>query len=259
MVGTTRDQVQASTINSELSVLRNFYRWCFHCGHTPNNLSNEVPEGRRTSPRLPRYLTEYEIGQLLAAPDISTFCGFRDMVMMTLAYDTGVRASELIAVETTSLMSDRHLFVPRRKGHIDRYVPYSEATQQVLNSYIENIRPTVKPGKSRRLFLTNKGHAFSSGRSFWEIVDKYSHHALGCGRGYERITRRARRKACCGHSRFDPCASFATHLMMNECELVAIQKFLGHANLATTAKYFAVDVNFLIEQHKKYFPSRLCL
>lgn len=246
-----RCSVAPGTLNAELSAVRGFYRWAWIWEYTQTDLSTLVPESRRAPRRLPRYLTEFEVGALLAAPDLSTFMGFRDHVMMRLAYEAGLRAFELVALEIPDVRPDRTVFVRSGKGNVDRYQPVSEVMVGLIDGWVR-VRRQARPGKALVLFVTRRGKGFTSGRAVWEIVNRYARGAIGAGRGFERLERTARQRPWSGQYPHLLRASFATHLLQNGCDLRAVQELLGHANLATTAHYLGVDLSTMRRECQKH-------
>ncbi len=248
-----RTSVATSTFNQELYAIRCWHRWLQRWKYVDMDLNLLMPTSRRASPRLPRVLTESEVGKLLAAPDLTTLVGFRDHVMIRLAYETGIRASELVALEIGDILPDQTLFIRRGKGGADRYVPFSREMMGLIESWV-TIRRRTRPGKALVLFVTRYGKGFTHGSAVWKIVDRYARRALGIGRGYDRITKQYRRTPWRGHYPHLLRASFAEHLLANGCDLRAIQELLGHQHLNTTARYLAVDIEMLRREHEKLFP-----
>lgn len=248
-----REAVSVATLNSELTAVRTFYRWAHIMEYTATDLSDMLPRSQRAPKRLVRYLDEDQVSALLAQPDLTTFIGYRDHVMMRLAYETGIRASEMVQLELGDILDDRMLFIRAGKGGHDRYVPFSEEMQGLLESWYR-VRRTSRPGKSLTLFVTHRGKGFSKGRAVWEIVDRYARAALGVGRGYERIQATRKRKPWQGQYPHLFRAAMATHLLKSGADLRAIQELLGHKSLSTTALYLGVDLDMLraaIQKHPR--------
>lgn len=243
-----RDRCAQEALNIECKALRAFARWRFVAGLDPADTAAQVPRQRRAPERVVRWLTDAEVGTLLAAPDLSTYVGFRDHVMMATLYQAGLRASELVALELGSVV-DSCLLVRNGKGNRARLVPVSSAHLGLLDSYVR-IRRTVRPGKRSALFLTQHGQPFSSGRAVWVIVDRYA-HVLGIGCGYQRLRRTIKRAPWSGHYPHVLRASFATALLHSGCDVVSISQMLGHSSADTTARYLGIDLEFLRAQHAK--------
>lgn len=249
-VGDRRRQVSTGTLNTDLSALRTFYGWAHRMEYL-TDYSALVPRSARAPARLVRYLTEAEVGRLLAAPDLSDPAGYRDHLLMRLAYESGLRASELVRLGLGDVLPDHTVAVIGGKGRVDRLVPISAELFGLLEAW-EAVRRTFRPGKRAALFVNRYGRQFASGRAVWAIVNKYSRHALGRGRGYELLAATGRHKPWSGHYPHLLRASFASHLLANGCDLRAIQEMLGHAQLSTTARYLAVDLAQLRREIAKH-------
>lgn len=204
-----------------------------------------LPRSSRPPQRLPRYLSDDQVGAILAAPDLGTLVGFRDHVIMRLLYETGVRAGDLVRLTIGDAMVEHRLL------HVaGRFVPFSHEMMCLLNDW-QNQRWTTRPGKSAILFVTDNGKPFRSARSVWEIINRYARDAIGLARGCDRIGFTARNKPWSGHYPHLFRASFATALINNGCDLRAVQVMLGHADISTTARYLGVDIELLKREHAK--------
>lgn len=250
-----RASVRPVTINQELVAIRSFYRWANEWELSGTDLTGLVPSAFRLPERLPKTLTEYQIGALLAAPDLATLVGFRDHVMIRTLYETGLRASELIALDLGDVLPDRYIFVSGGKGAVDRYQPISARLHRLLNDW-SRMRRQTRPGKSCTLFVTHDGKPFRSGSSVWEIVNRYALKSVG-GAASSALKNTAKRKPWSGVYPHLLRASFATHLLQNGCDLRAVQELLGHADISTTARYLALDMTFIMQEYQKHPRSKL--
>lgn len=247
-----RGAVAVSSFNQELAAVRAWYRWLHRWDYTETDLGQILPRSRRAPQRLPRVLSVEDIAKVLAAPDLATLVGFRDHVILRLIYETGLRASEVVALNLGDVLPDRLLFVRAGKGGVDRYVPFSAELEGLLQAWA-GLRRQTRPGKAAVLFVTQRGRGFSRGRAIWEIVNRYARDALGVSRGYDRVKRGPVEKAWRGHYPHLFRASFATHLLERGCDLRAIQDMLGHRSIDTTARYLAVDLTVIRREHAKLF------
>lgn len=248
-----RSAVQVSTYNKELTALRSFYRWAHLWGYTQADLSVLLPMSHRAPQRVTRVLTEGQVGMLLATPDLTTVIGFRDHVIMRLLYETGMRASELAALELGSVLDDGTVLIRAGKGAVDRYQPISEEMQGLLAAWVRQ-RVTLRPGKASALFVTERGRAFAGGSTVWAIVARYAYAALGRGCGYHTVEKAFRRRPWTGYYPHLLRASFATHLLERGCDLRAVQELMGHADIATTARYLGVDIAHVKRVYMAHHP-----
>lgn len=201
------------------------------------------PRTPKPAQHLVRALSDAEVGVLLAAPDLATFVGLRDHVIMATLYQCGLRASELVALNIGDVLMDGFLYV-QGKGGRDRMVPYGGAWRGLLDTYLRQ-RATVRPGKRAALFVTRHGKGLRDGRSVWVIVNRYARRALGVGCGYSRLESHRSGRPWRGHYPHLLRASFATELLNRGVDLFAIAQLLGHADAATTAHYLGVDMAML--------------
>lgn len=230
------------SLHQEISALRAWFRWLAVIDPQAWQPSG-YPRMRRPAPRLVRALSDAEVGVLLAAPDLSTFVGFRDHVIMATLYQCGLRASELASLQLGSVRIDGFLHV-QGKGGRDRLVPYGGAWRGLIDAYIR-VRATTRPGKRSALFVTRHGRPLRDGRSVWVIVNRYARKALGNSCGYSRLDAYSRGHPWQGHYPHLLRASFATELMKSGCDIFAIAQLLGHADVSTTAHYLGVDLSHL--------------
>jgi site-specific recombinase XerD len=235
-----RRQTGPAGINIELKALRVFYRLMALVGAAPSSLGRKIPANHRTPKRLPRWLTDVQVGTLLSAQDLRTFRGLRDHLVIRMLYETGLRASELAALRCSDVLVDGSVFVDHGKGGVDRYVPISAELMQLLDGYMAQ-RAARCHGRRSALWLTERGLPLRNGRSVWTIVDRYARPALGLAAGYDRLRVTARR-SWSGHYPHLLRASFANALLAGGCPLTAIQQMMGHACLDTTGLYLGTDI-----------------
>lgn len=239
-----RRQHSVNTVNLDRKALRAFYRWSHLVLGADPDLLASIGRLQKPPVRSVRFLTDTEMGELLAAPDLETYIGYRDHVMLRLMYECGLRASEIVQVGLGDFLDDGTLFV-RGKGNVERCVPFSANLLALVDGYIR-IRRQVRPGKRATLFLTHRGRQFAGGRAVWEIVNRYARRTLGTSCGYMQLQYTAKRKPWSGpHYPHIVRASFASALLRSGCDLRAIQEMLGHRSIATTAAYLGMDMEQL--------------
>ena len=124
------------------------------------------------------------------------------------------------------------------KGSKERVVPIGLKAREALAAYLEAGRSKfVKKRTGSEFFLSERGQAISR-KTVWVLLKKYAKLA-GLGKSVKPHLLRH---------------SFATHLLDGGADLRAIQEMLGHANIATTQIYTAVESRRLLEQHAKFHP-----
>lgn len=177
------------------------------------------------------YLTIPGISALLKQPDSSKRSGYRDMLMMTLLYDSAARVSELTGVK----IGDIRLELPATillhgKNDKDRIVPLSQKTAKLISNYLAIEKLTSPESKSRLLF-TNPQRKRLTRTGVTYVLQKYAVAARkNCPDEIpEKIT-----PHCIRHSK-------AMHLLQAGVALVYIRDFLGHSQISTTEIYAKAD------------------
>lgn len=236
-----RLQASVATVNLEIKGVRAFYRYAQVFHDVPATELHKIPRMKKLPPRLPRWLSDEEIGMVLGRLPLDTFVGLRDYAMILTLYVTGLRAGELIRMRTDHLLAGNQLYV-EGKARRDRYVPIGRQLAGVLEGYL-HARAALKPGKTHAFWLSRHGLPLRNGRSAWEITSRRIWQALGVEGGIGKLSRGGRPWQ--GHFPHELRASFATVLMKNGCPITAIAEMMGHARLETTARYLGVDLEHL--------------
>ncbi|MDR7193396.1 integrase/recombinase XerD [Luteimonas terrae] len=236
------NSLAANSVNLEISALRSWFAWR-HMVDPAGWQPSGWPRMRRAPERLVRALDDHEMGVLLAAPDLATFVGLRDHLIMATLYQCGLRASELAGLQLGDVLLDGLLHV-RGKGNKYRLVPFGGQWHGLLQTYLQQ-RAAQKPGKRSALFLTAQGRPLRDGRSVWVIVNRYARRSLGLGCGFSRVEAYARGRPWQGHYPHLLRAAFATELMKNGLDIMSIAQLLGHDSPETTTRYLGVDMGTL--------------
>lgn len=237
-LGERLQQGYAARSNARLlSCLRRFGQWQVRTG------SRSVdPVALMESPRLGRPLPkapgESVIEALLAAPDLGTPAGLRDRAMLELMYATGLRVSELVGLELTSVNLRQGVVRVVGKGGKERLVPLGEEAGHWLQRYLREVRPKLAGGQvDSALFLADRGATLTR-QVFWQTV---RHYALAAGLPATLSPHGLRH-------------AFATHLLNHGADLRALQLLLGHASLSTTQIYTLVAREGLKRLHARHHP-----
>jgi integrase/recombinase XerD len=226
-----------SSIGRNLSAIRTYFGFLLGESLTVSDPSERVqpPKGWRT---LPEVLTVQEIDRLLAAPDLGHPLAWRDRALLEFAYASGVRVSELLAVELRHLDLSAGYATVFGKGARERLVPIGRRAADAVSVYLRETRPTLERGQGRgRVFLNARGTPLSR-MGIWKILRGH----LGAAGIEKRVSPHTLRH------------SFATHLLEGGADLMAVQEMLGHADIATTQIYTHVDRRYLAEVHRSFHP-----
>jgi integrase/recombinase XerD len=228
-----------------LSSLRRFYRALIRERQRADDPTARLASPRQSRP-LPKHLEAAQIDALLAAPDAATPLGLRDRAMLELMYASGLRVSELVSLERSSLSLEQGLVQVRGKGGKERLVPLSAPARAALAEWLqardtaeEAARLARRIPPSRHLFPARgkAGHLTRQG-----VVAERADIALRAGLDPARVTPHTLRHA------------FATHLINHGADLRVVQLLLGHADISTTQIYTHVARERLRQLHERHHP-----
>jgi integrase/recombinase XerC len=231
-----------ATRRRKLSSLRTFLDWVAdHRGDERN------PARALHSPRLGRHLPnvlsvpEAEAMLEPAAADANLSAGLlllRDRALLELLYGSGLRASEVVALDSRRIDLKKSEVRVLGKGNKERVVPLGEPSVDAITEWLavrHLMSPTAAAGGA--LFLNARGGRLGS-RSLRRIVKQ---------RGITAGVMRDVHPHALRHS-------FATHLLDGGADLRAIQEMLGHASLSTTQHYTHLTVEGLMGTHRRCHP-----
>lgn len=235
LAGTAR-----SSMARRLSCIRSFFKFCVREGWLENS-----PAASLRTPR-----QEHKLARLLDVDDAfrltneasqrSDAIGARDRAMWELLYGSGLRVSELHALDIQQLKLDEGWIRVKGKGAKERDVPLTPPSIAKIRTYLE-VRSELcdKDGAydAQAVFLNHRGGRMSA-------------------RSVRRRLEIAQQEAGLEHT-VSPHGlrhSFATHLLNNGADLRAIQSMLGHESLGTTQRYTHVSIDQLTQAYDAAHP-----
>lgn len=227
------------TQNYYLIGLRNFLKYL--AKRDIETLSADKIELGKQSERQIIFLEENELERLLNAPDNNSLKSLRDKAILELLFSTGLRVSELCALNRDSINFRSEEFTVRGKGDKIRLVFISETAKEAIKNYLEKrkdvdealfIRNVKNPSKADDLRLTT--------RSVERLVKFY---AAKSGLS-KKVTPHTIRH------------SFATDLLINGADIRSVQELLGHSNITTTQIYTHITDKRLREVHRAFHGRR---
>lgn len=227
---------KAATISRFIASVRAFFAWQVSDGQREDN-----PALKLVSPKIekkaPEILSQAQIVRLLDQPSSQAPKELRDKAMMELLYATGIRVSELIALELTDINLSLE-YVTCRDGRKERTVPFGSNAREALELYLQKSRPKLVSDECCTLLFTNCSGEPMSRQGFWKIVKYYGRQA-GLD---EEITPHTLRH------------SFAAHLLGNGADLKSVQELMGHSDIATTQIYMQLSDRRIREVYKQAHP-----
>ena len=223
------------SINRKMSTLRTFYKYCLR-----ENLMEKSPmvgiKALKQPKALVKFVTESDINKVSfgAADDFSSQ---RDQLLFELLYQTGMRQAELRGLKDADVDKSGMLLKIHGKRNKDRFVPLSREMVKMIEQY-QAMRDAAFAEKADRLLLNDKGEEMSPHYVYNKV------HCLLDG----VTTLKQKSPHVLRHT-------FATHLLDEGASLVAIQKLLGHEDLATTQIYAHNTIEQLKKIHKQAHPK----
>jgi integrase/recombinase XerD len=230
----SRDGLSPSSVGRIISGVRGFYKFLMLDGHIKKHPAEDLDTPQKGF-YLPRFLSEYEIEKLFAAPDVSMEIGLRDRAILELMYASGLRVSEAASLRIFDVDIDAGVLTCTGKGNKTRRVPLGKSSVEWLKSYLiwrrkkENI-------EIDNLFVSSLGKPLTR-----QIIHKLvSEYAEKCE--LEDVSPHTLRH------------SFATHLLQHGADSRSVQAMLGHADISTTQIYTHITDSHLRKTYEKFHP-----
>jgi integrase/recombinase XerC len=232
-------QYSKATIARKLATLRSFYKFLVKINRLGSNPVTPVRTPKQEK-KLPRFLEYDEVKKLLDTPPVNNWLGARDKAILETLYSTGMRVSELVALNMDDIDFLGEVVRIRGKGKKERISPISTSVLQVIQHYMEfrNKRAQSNSNFDSKVLFVNKHGRRLSTRSVRRKMDKYLKIA-GMDISISPHTLRH---------------SFATHMLNNGADLRSVQELLGHQSLSTTQIYTHLTTKKLKEVYDNAHP-----
>ncbi len=212
----------AATVARKVAAVKSFYHHLAQSG-----ILKDDPTAALDSPRVqkrpPRALSVDDVEALLEHPaHDSSAKGLRDRALLELLYATGLRVSEVVALNVDDLnLASATVHVLRNRGRRERMIPIHDRAIEPLQLYLQRGRLQLLHNRDETsLFLNHRGDRLTR-QGLWLIV---KHHVRAIGIE-EEVTPHTLRHTC------------AAHLLSNKADVQQVQQILGHANISTTQAY----------------------
>jgi len=189
------------------------------------------------SEKIPDFLSQKEADEIFDFLNKDNYLGWRDYIMVSLFYISGIRRAEMAGLKVADIDLSRRVITVIGKGNKERVAPFGDTLESDIKIYLE-IRDSFVSGDKRHqgyLFLNYRKEPLTV-RSIDRAVKKY------CASLGRRVTPHMLRH------------SFATHMLENGADILAIKEILGHSSLATTQKYTHVTTEQLKKVYNKSHP-----
>ena len=226
-----------NSISRHLVTIKVFFRFLQQEGLLDRNVTDTM-DSPRLWKILPDTLSEKEVSQLLAAPDLRKPLGLRNRAILEVFYASGLRVSELANLQVPNLHIDDDYIRVIGKGRKERLIPIAKESAEFLIRYLEEVRPLLCENPHQQSVFISRQERPLNRQRLWQIIKKYTQEA-GIMKNVTPHTLRH---------------SFASHLLQNGAPLRVIQEMLGHVDIATTQVYTHVNPERLKSIHQQFHP-----
>ena len=246
-----------ASVARKLSALKTFSRYLRReeiIDHDPTAMA-VAPKRDHT---IPTHLSEDEMTQLIETPNTGDPLGRRDRAILELFYASGLRLSELAAIDLENLDLNGRMVRVMGKGGKERLVPFNHSTAAALRAWMKDRAAIIAGRRPKAAVSPKRPRVAKADAAADPLFVNYRGTRLS-ERSVDRLLRRYVAQ-CSTRMGISPHAlrhSFATHLLQRGADLRAIQELLGHARLSTTQRYTHVNAAHLIDVYRKSHPRAL--
>ena len=229
---------KATSTARMLSAIRKLFQYLYREKYRVDDPSAVLSSPKLPS-RLPKYLTEQQVSDLLNTPDVEVPLELRDKAMLELLYATGLRVTELVSLTIENMSVQQGVVRVIGKGNKERIVPMGEEAAYWVRQFMLYGRPVLLNGQSSDVVFPSQRAQQMTRQTFWHRV---KHYAILADIDAEALSPHVLRHA------------FATHLVNHGADLRVVQMLLGHTDLSTTQIYTHVAKERLKRLHERFHP-----
>ncbi|MEE3607908.1 site-specific tyrosine recombinase XerD [Avibacterium paragallinarum] len=221
-----------------LSALRKFFQYLYREKYRTDDPSAVLSSPKLPS-RLPKYLTEQQVTDLLNTPNVNEPLELRDKAMLELLYATGLRVTELVSLSVDNINLQQGVVRVIGKGNKERIVPMGEEAAHWIKQFVLYGRTALLAGQPSDVLFPSRRGTQMTRQTFWHRIKHYAILAeIDCDALSPHVLRHA----------------FATHLVNHGADLRVVQMLLGHSDLSTTQIYTHVAKERLKHLHERFHP-----
>lgn len=230
------------SLRRKLTAVSSFYAFLLRQGLVENNPARDVAIAKVPRP-LPINLRSTEVNGIIEEEKKHTseevdsdFVRERDYLIFLMLYSTGMRRAELIGLEDACVDTSRGELKVLGKRNKERIIPFGEELKESIEKY-RQLRDKTIGCRPRMFFVKPDGEAL-----YPMLVERIVKKMLQGRVHAERISPHVLRH------------SFASDMLNNGADLVAVQQLLGHKSLATTQVYTHITFRELKQNYKLAHP-----
>ena len=230
----TEKGLSPKSTGRKLASIKSFFRYLLKYAHVESNPASAVKAPKQHA-TLPKFLQKEVLEQILSYSDKDDWQLKRDKTILELLYSTGIRLSELVAIDMGDVQIDQKTVKVFGKGGKERIVPFGGKAAEALGFYLKERNIHVqKDLDDNPLFISKQGLRISPRTVQSRLKKLFDSVAAGSG-----FTPHLMRH------------TFATHLLNHGADIRAVKELLGHASLSSTQIYTHLET----EKMKKIFDQ----
>lgn len=232
-----KQHLAVSFIKRRVSCVRSFCKYLRKQGLINNNPLTLLPSPK-VPKNLPIWIPKEEMDFLIDKIEYGQdFDGMRDHLLIDLLYSTGMRRSEAANLRDSDIdLEMQQVKVTKGKGNKQRIIPFGQELKELIIQYRD--RREAEVGVPTEFFLTDMNGNGLSPAKITMTAEKYLSQLHNLPRKGAHVLRH----------------SFATNMLAEGADLMAVKELLGHASLESTEIYTHLTPKDLIENYKQAHP-----
>lgn len=234
--------LKASTINRKIVALSSFYNFLVNKNIITKNPVNNISKPKIPK-RIPQYVKSKDLNTDILDEDLETnaasdFEPMRNILIIEMLYQTGMRRSELVNLKNEDIDLYRKTIKVLGKRNKERYIPFTDDFKKLILDYI-NLKNDFFANKQidDSFFVLKNGKKLYD-KFVYRVVNSYLSDINYISQKSPHILRH----------------TFATHLLQQGADLNAIKELLGHSSLASTQIYAHSSIEHIKEVYSKAHP-----
>jgi tyrosine recombinase XerC len=220
------------SVARKIAALKSFSKFCVKREYLTVNPTKVIANPKLDKP-LPVFLTQRQTDEL-SVPQSGSPEDFRNHAIIEFFYGSGIRLSELFALNLSSVNRNQETIRVLGKGRKERIVPITKSALEAMDKYLAT-RDISDP--EIPLFVSKDKQRISR-RQIERIVQKQLTEVSSQKKRSPHVLRH----------------SFATHLMDAGADIRAVKELLGHASLNTTQIYTHISKEHLLKVYRQAHP-----
>ncbi|MBI2430089.1 MAG: tyrosine recombinase XerC [Ignavibacteriales bacterium] len=229
--------VAKKSVVRKLSSLRSFYKFLVRKKIVATNPTLNIVTPK-VEKKLPQFVDKESMERVLNLPDNTTLDGARDSAILELFYGSGIRLSELLGLKISDIDLHNRTIKVTGKGNKQRIIPCTAKAKDAIKKYLTMRKEAHTTHTGLTLFADENGKPLSPQRVY-SIVNSYLQEVAEIQQKSPHVLRH----------------SFATHLLDNGADILAVKELLGHESLSTTQIYTHVTVERLKKVYQHAHPK----